>query len=82
MGEFERIVKEIERQRPGDVARVQGLLRRSDALHNVIVGIGDEGCFEQESEEETLEVLQVMLEEVNEEFDRSKRELGIPEWRH
>ena len=80
MGEFERIVEEIERQRPGDCVRVKSLLRRSDALHSAIVAIGDREDFYPEAQEEILEILEVMVEEVNSEFDRGKRELGIPNW--
>jgi hypothetical protein len=80
MGEFERIVKEIERQRPGDAARVQGLLSRSDALHNALGAVEDKEDVYPESKAETLDVLQVMLEEVDEEFERGRRELGIPDW--
>jgi hypothetical protein len=79
MGEIERIIKELERRRPGDVARVKGLLRRSDALDSAIISIGDEEYFYPEAQEQTLEVLQVMLEETNKEFELAKRELGIPE---
>jgi hypothetical protein len=70
--EIERIVEELERQRPGDVARVKGLLGRSDALDSAIGAIEDEENLSPEAQEEILEVLQVMLEETN-------KELGIPE---
>ena len=74
-----RDIEEVERRRPGDVARVRSLLRRSDALHNVIVAVEDMERDYSEQWEEDLEVLQVMLEEVNREFKRARQELGIPD---
>jgi hypothetical protein len=72
-------IDEIMRQRPGDAARVFGLLSRSDALDEAISAVEDEEDIYPETKEETLEVLELMLEEVEEEFERARRDLGLPD---
>ena len=73
-----REIEEIERRRPGDVAAAKSLLRRSDALHDAMMAVED-AEWDPKAQEATLEVLEVMWEEVNREFRRARRELGIPD---
>jgi len=72
-------IRDIEQRRPGDAARAFGLLQRSSALMCALVVLEDEEEIDPEAKDEALEILEVMHEEVDEEFVRARRDLGIPD---
>jgi hypothetical protein len=71
-------IRELEKQRPADMAKVMGLIKRSDALGAALHAYEDEENTNPEMKAEALEILGVMCDEVGEQLAQAKRELGIP----
>ena len=63
--------------RPQEEERLRALLRRSDALGYAHLAVSRQKSVHADIKAATLETLEEMLEEANEQFASYKRELGI-----
>ena len=74
----EAMARAVARLAPKQQARLGELLRRSDALSNAYAAVFAEEVPNEATKAETLEVLEELREEANQEVRRFREEVGIP----